>query len=82
MAHESEPAIVRELGDGWTLRRWSWPDAPLELHGLGVAIELHADRAELGVDYIDYSYWSGHRIETKCVNVPRAHLEALLKGVP
>ncbi|HYF25317.1 MAG TPA: hypothetical protein VD931_06225 [Baekduia sp.] len=72
------PDLVRDLGNGWTLRRWQYDGAPLELHGPGVRLELHPDRLVVEAEYRDYSSWAGPRTETVEHDVPVTMLRALL----
>ena len=73
------PDLVRDLGNGWTLRRWQYDGAPLELHGPGLVIELHPDELVLEVEFPDYGNWSNWRAtDTLEKRVSLKHLRELL----
>jgi len=76
--------LVRDLGNGWCLRRWEYDESPMELHGpQGVVLELKQDDLELTVTYTEYSGYSVGGNETDLYRtIPITMLKALLETKP
>jgi hypothetical protein len=74
------PQLVRELENGWTLRRWEYDGAPLELHGPGgVMITMSSEGLELELEYTKYGCYSSYQ-STMYKTVPADAMRALLEG--
>lgn len=75
------PKIVRDLGDGWSLRRWEYDDAPTELHGPKMILQIDPRKpgtVEIEADYTQYSCCSSYA-ETLYRDIPLAALLALIE---
>ncbi len=75
------PKVVRDLGNGWRLRRWEYDDAPMELHGpKGLMLQVdprHPETVELEAEFTQYSCCSSYS-ETLYRDIPLSALLALL----
>ena len=78
---ENGPRLVRDLGNGWSLRRWEYDGAALQLHGpIGVMLELdprRPDEVEMEVEHTQYGCCSSYS-DTLYRSVPVSALRALL----
>lgn len=71
------PKVIKDLGNGWSLKAWDYPDAPVELHGPGISIDRNPDELVMEIEYDAYGPYGSHK-DVLNVYLPREALAALL----
>lgn len=78
----NEAKLVQDLGRGWTLRRWEYDGAPLELHGPHDTMVSTPDAdGDIEIETQEPAGWSGGTGTVRRY-IPAAGLRALLGDAP